>query len=201
MLYPGPKNRRLPGSVSGQSETLETRSFAMPSAAELEDLIVASIRRIVRAVDLHSRHLVEEHGITAPQLAVLAEAARLGSGSIGALARGVHLSQPTVSGVLDRLERRGLVRRDRSDRDRRSVVVTVTEQGEKVLRDSPSLLQDRFREELSRLEGWERYWLLSALERVAAMMDAERIEAAPVLDAGPIRTASGEIEPDVEDAS
>jgi DNA-binding MarR family transcriptional regulator len=173
----------------------------MSSAADLEDLIVASIRRIVRAVDLHSRHLVEEHGITAPQLAVLAEAGRLGGGSIGALARGVHLSQPTVSGVLDRLERRGLVHRERSDRDRRSVVVTITEKGDKMLRDSPSLLQDRFREELSRLEGWERYWLLSALERVAAMMDAERIEAAPVLDAGPIRTASGDIEPDVEDAS
>jgi DNA-binding MarR family transcriptional regulator len=171
------------------------------SDAELEDLIVASIRRIVRAVDLHSRHLVEEHGITAPQLAVLGEAGRLGGTSIGALARGVHLSQPTVSGVLDRLERRGYVRRERSESDRRAVVVTTTEKGEKVLRESPSLLQDRFREELALLEGWERHWLLSALERIAAMMDAERIKAAPVLDAGPIRTESGEIEPEVEEAS
>lgn len=173
----------------------------MASDAELEDLIVASIRRIVRAVDLHSRHLVEEHGITAPQLAVLGEASRLGGPSIGTLARGVHLSQPTVSGVLDRLERRGCVRRERSESDRRAVVVTTTEKGEKVLRESPSLLQDRFREELARLEGWERHWLLSALERIAAMMDAERIKAAPVLDAGPIRTESGEIEPEVEEAS
>ena len=173
----------------------------MASDAELEDLIVASIRRIVRAVDLHSRHLVEEHGITAPQLAVLGEASRLGGSSIGALARGVHLSQPTVSGVLDRLERRGYVRRERSESDRRAVVVTTTEKGEKVLHESPSLLQDRFREELARLEGWERHWLLSALERIAAMMDAERIKAAPVLDAGPIRTESGEIEPAVEEAS
>ncbi|MFQ5691102.1 MAG: MarR family winged helix-turn-helix transcriptional regulator, partial [Gemmatimonadota bacterium] len=169
------------------------------SGAEIEDLIVASIRRIVRAVDLHSRHLVEEHGITAPQLAVLAEASRLGGSSIGALARGVHLSQPTVSGVLDRLERRGYVRRERSESDRRAVVVTATEKGEKVLCESPSLLQDRFREELARLEGWERHWLLSALERIAAMMDAERIKAAPVLDSGPIRTESGEIEPEIEE--
>lgn len=171
----------------------------MASDAETEDLIVASIRRIVRAVDLHSRHLVEEHGITAPQLAVLAEASRLGGSSIGAIARGVHLSQPTVSGVLDRLERRGHVRRERSESDRRAVVVTATEKGEKVLCESPSLLQDRFREELARLEGWERHWLLSALERIAAMMDAERIKAAPVLDAGPIRTESGEIEPEIEE--
>jgi DNA-binding MarR family transcriptional regulator len=106
-----------------------------------------------------------------------------------------------VSGVLDRLEGRGLVRRERSERDRRSVIVTVTEKGEKLLRESPSLLQDRFREELSRLEGWERYWLLSALQRVAAMMDAEAIQAAPVLEAGPIRTESGEVEPEVEEGS
>jgi DNA-binding MarR family transcriptional regulator len=171
------------------------------SESELEDLIVASIRRVVRAVDLHSRHLVEEHGITAPQLATLAEAERLGGAAIGAIARAVHLSQPTVSGVLDRLEGRGLVHRERSDSDRRSVIVTVTEEGKKLLRESPSLLQDRFREELTRLEGWERYWLLSALQRVAAMMDAEAIKAAPVLEAGPIPTGSGEVEPQVEEGS
>ena len=173
----------------------------MASDSELEDLIVASIRRVVRAVDLHSRHLVEEHGITAPQLATLAEAKRLGGGAIGAIARAVHLSQPTVSGVLDRLESRGLVHRERSDSDRRSVIVTVTEKGQKVLRESPSLLQDRFREELARLEGWERYWLLSALQRVAAMMDAEAIKAAPVLEGGPIRTETGDVEPEVEEGS
>ena len=133
-------------------------------------------------------------------LATLAAAERLGPVAIGALARAVHLSQPTVSGILDRLEQRGMARRERSEQDRRSVVVRITEKGEQVLRESPSLLQDRFREELSRLEGWERHWLLSALERIAAMMDAEAIEAAPVLEAGPIRTESGDMEPDVEEA-
>jgi DNA-binding MarR family transcriptional regulator len=159
----------------------------MSSDAELENLIVAAIRRIVRAVDLHSRRLVEEHGVTAPQLATLAEAELLGGSTIGSLARAVHLSQPTVSGILDRLERQQLVRRDRSESDRRSVKVTVTDKGRRLLRESPSLLQDRFRQELGRLEGWERYWLLSALQRIAAMMDAESIDAAPMLETGPIR--------------
>jgi DNA-binding MarR family transcriptional regulator len=172
----------------------------MATDSELEDLIVASIRRIVRAVDLHSRQLVEAHGVTAPQLATLAAAERLGPVAIGALARAVHLSQPTVSGILDRLEQHEMARRERSEQDRRSVVVRITKKGEKILRESPSLLQDRFREELSRLEGWERYWLLSALERIAAMMDAEGIKAAPVLDAGPLPTESGEVETQVEDA-
>lgn len=151
-----------------------------------EDRIVASIRRIVRAIDLHSRHLMDAHGLTAPQLATLAEAERLGPSPIGVLARALHLSQPTVSGILDRLERRGLVRRQRAEHDRRSVTIVVTEEGARVRREAPSLLQDTFRQRLSHLEEWERHWLLAALQRVATMMDAESLDAAPVLETGPL---------------
>ncbi len=160
-----------------------------PAPSEIEDLIVASIRRIVRAIDLHSRRLVEQHGLTAPQLAILAEAQRLGDATIGALARGVHLSQPTVSGIVDRLERHGLVRRERRESDRRTVRVAVTGAGAAALRDTPSLLQDTFRRQLSALQDWERTALLSALQRIASMMDAESLDAAPYLDTGPIREA------------
>lgn len=162
-------------------------------ASDAESEIVASIRRIVRAIDLHSRRLVEACGLTAPQLATLAAVARLGGSSIGALARAVHLSQPTVSGILDRLERQDLVRRERSQVDRRSVMVTVTPDGERVLEKAPSLLQDTFRNQLGRLEAWERTWLLSALQRIAAMMDADALDAAPLLDTGAL---SGEDAPD-----
>jgi len=162
----------------------------MTRSSSLETQIVAAIRRIVRAVDLHSRQLVEHHGVTAPQLATLAEANRLENATIGALARAVHLSQPTVSGIVDRLTRQGFVERRRSSSDRRSVVVCVTEAGQRLLTESPSLLQDRFRAQLGRLEDWERYWLLSALQRLATMMDAEEIDASPYLEAGPIRSLS-----------
>jgi len=162
----------------------------------VEDEIVASIRRIVRAVDLHSRRLVEQYGLTAPQLATLRAVVREGPLPIGSLARVVHLSQPTVSGILDRLERQQLVRRQRSETDRRSVSVSPTAEGERVLREAPSLLQDTFRRKLADLEAWERTALLSALQRVAAMMDAEGIDAAPLLESGPISrpTAPGAAE-------
>ena len=158
----------------------------MPASNEVEDQIVASIRRIIRAIDLQSRRLLDEHKLTGPQLATLRGAQKLGEVSISILARAVHLSQPTVSGILNRLERRGLVVRRRSAGDRRSVVIGVTEEGLRVLDEAPSLLQDRFRAELARLEGWERHWMLSALERIASMMDAEGIDAAPILEVGPV---------------
>lgn len=155
-----------------------------------EDQIIAAIRRIIRGVDLHSRKLVEAFGLTGPQLAVLGAAARLGRISVSALARVVHLSQPTVTGILDRLVRRGLMERVREDRDRRSVIVIVTLQGHDVLVKAPSLLQDRFRRELTKLREWELTMTLGTLQRIAEMMEADGLEASPILVAGPIDAAN-----------
>jgi DNA-binding MarR family transcriptional regulator len=161
------------------------------TSLSIEDQIVAAIRRIMRAVDLHSRHLAEEHGLTGPQLATLQAASRLGeASSTGALARAVHLSGPTVTGILDRLAKRGLVERARNGQDRRSVTITITRPGEGVLAAAPSLLQDRFRAELERVEDWERTMILAMLQRIAAMMDAESLDASPVLVPGPVDAAT-----------
>lgn len=151
-----------------------------------EDQIVAAIRQIIRAVDLHSRRLVHGHGLTGPQLAVLQDVSRLEPVSPSVLARSVHLSQPTLSGILKRLESRDLVSRQRSESDRRSVTFAITEAGKKTLSASPSLLQDDFRKALTRLEEWERLQILSTLQRVASLMDAGHLDAVPHLTAGEI---------------
>ena len=151
-----------------------------------EDQIVAAIRRIIRAVDLHSRKLVQGHGLTGPQLAVLQEISRLQPVSPSVVAKSAHLSQPTVTGILKRLEARNLVSRQKSDVDRRSVTVAVTDHGKQTLSASPSLLQDDFRTGLSRLEEWERLQILSTLQRIASLMDATHLDAVPHLTPGEI---------------
>ncbi|MBK8268035.1 MAG: winged helix-turn-helix transcriptional regulator [Planctomycetes bacterium] len=133
---------------------------------------------------------MEEFGLTGPQLAVLGAAARMGRISVSALARMVHLSQPTVTGILDRLVRRGLMERVREERDRRNVIVIVTLQGHDVLVKAPSLLQDRFRRELAKLREWELTMTLGTLQRIAEMMEADGLEASPILVAGPIDAAT-----------
>ena len=173
----------------------------MATALSMENQIVAAIRRIMRAVDLHSRHLAEEHGLTGPQLATLQAASRLGdASSTGALARAVHLSGPTVTGILDRLAKRGLVERARSGNDRRSVTITITPQGEEVMAAAPSLLQDRFRAQLARVEEWEQTMILAMLQRIAAMMDAESLDASPVLVPGPVDAGTQGAPPSVPSA-
>jgi DNA-binding MarR family transcriptional regulator len=152
----------------------------------IEDEIVIAIRKIMRAVDLHSHWLVGEFGLTGPQLATLRQAMNMEQASPGALARALHLSTPTVSGILDRLEKRGLVERVRDGDDRRSVSIKVTPEGHEQLANSPPLLQDRFRRELARLEEWEQTQVLATMQRVAAMMDADTIDASPVLVTGSV---------------
>jgi DNA-binding MarR family transcriptional regulator len=153
----------------------------MTSSLTLEDQVIAALRRIVRAIDLHSRHLMDQHGVTGPQLVALQEAARLGAAPVSALARNVHVSHSTMTGIIDRLEKRGLVERARDQKDRRMVTISVTQEGAAVLDAAPSPLQDRFRDEIAKQEEWEQTLLLSTLQRIAAMMQAEDIEASPVL--------------------
>lgn len=160
----------------------------MTQGLTLEDQIVVAIRRIIRAIDLHSRHLTEQVGLTGPQLMALKAAAEREHASVGALAKAIHLSSPTLTGILDRLERRGLIHRVPDAQDRRSLVVTVTQAGRDVLALAPSLLQDRFRKELAQLVDWEQTMILATLQRIAAMMEAQDIEATPLLDAGSIES-------------
>jgi len=150
----------------------------------LEDQIVAALRQIVRSIDLHSRRLYDAHGLTGPQLAVLQELARIHGASPSGVARAVHLSQATITGIVQRLVRHGLVLREPSSHDKRSVVLTVTDKGRAVLDASPSQLQDRFRESLSGLESWERQQILATLQRVASLMGADHLDIAPFLTRG-----------------
>ena len=154
-----------------------------------EEVLVA-LRQIMRATDLHSKQLKKLAGLTTPQLVVLLSLQDGDDVSVGALADRISLSQATVTAILDRLERRELVYRRRNEDDRRKVHVYLTEAGRERLRDAPAALQDAFVQAFTALEKWEQNLITSALQRVAVMMKAETIEAAPLLEVQSIAEAS-----------
>lgn len=150
------------------------------------DAVLIALRRLIQAVDLHSRYLSKHFGLTGPQLIILRELTRAGEMSPGALAASVSLSQATVTGIADRLEKRGLVTRKKSDLDRRRVIVQPTDTCRELLAQAPPPIQESFLQQFDKLQDWEQSMLLSSLQRLVRMIDARKIAAAPVLAAGPI---------------
>ncbi len=157
---------------------------------QCEEVLVA-IRRIVRAIDLHSRKLIQHHGITGPQALILKSLLEQPGTAVGELAQRVNLSQATVTDILDRLEKRALVMRSRSSADKRRVLVYPTPAADQLIKKAPSLLQDAFAARFRQLQEWERTQMLATLQRVAAMMDAQELDASPVLTPGAILDANG----------
>lgn len=148
-----------------------------------QDVLIA-LRRITRAIDLHSKRLARETGLTVPQLLVLKEIAASEQAKPSEVAKNIHLSQATVTSIIDRLERAELLVRARSEHDRRAVDLTLTEEGRRRLADAPDLLQADFISQFARLKDWERAQLVSSIQRLAMMMDADNIDAAPILELG-----------------
>jgi len=161
-----------------------TSSETTDSLPGLEEEIVQNIRRIIRAIELHSQDLLAKVGLTAPQLAVLKAVPKLQPATPTSLARRLRLSQPTVSGILDRLQTKALVERSPEGSDRRLHSYRLTAKAGELLAKSPPLLQEHFRKKLMELMDWERSSLLAALQRLASLMDAEGLEAHPVLTSG-----------------
>ena len=150
-----------------------------------DDVLIA-IRKIIRAIDIHSRRLLQKYGLTGPQLVILSEITREEKSTISQIASRASLSQGTVTSIIDRLEKRGFVVRARSDNDRRKVMVYATEQGLRVIASRPSLIQERFVARFDILEDWEKTQILSSLNRVVAMMQVpeDMSDSAPLLASG-----------------
>ena len=161
------------------------KSGADPGRERAEAVLVW-LRRIIRATDLHSRRLSMVSGLTIPQIVALQAIRDLGEVTSGKLADHMSLSLSTATTILDRLERRGLVERYRSAADRRIVHARLRREGRKVLKNAPALLHDRFIERFSELKPADQDRIVGTLQEVAEMMGAEDLDAAPVLDVGPL---------------
>ena len=134
--------------------------------------IVQALRRITRNIDLQGRALSTQHRVTGPQLGCLLELAAVTEPlATTAIARRVNLSTSTVIGILDRLEARGLVRRERSRTDRRVVLVRLTAAGRRVARTTQLPWQAKLADELETLNPRQRRELARSAERIASLLD------------------------------
>ncbi|HAS63863.1 MAG TPA: MarR family transcriptional regulator [Vibrio sp.] len=156
---------------------------------EKHEEVLVSLRQIIRAIDLHSKKLSKESGLTAPQLILMRSIRELGEVTIKQLSNHTNMSQATATIILDRLQRNGLIERKRSETDKRKVHAVLTVEGRERLAQAPLPLQQSFINKFQQLDDWEQTLLLSSVQRLSAMMNAEDIDVAPVLELGSITKA------------
>ncbi|WP_212524300.1 MarR family transcriptional regulator [Actibacterium sp. MT2.3-13A] len=154
------------------------------------DTSLIALRRILRATELYGRDLAKAAGLTAAQFRVLQVVAESGFCTAKDISRRMSVSQATVTSLVDKLVAQRMVTRQRSETDRRQTHIVVTDLGRETIEKAPDALQQRYVRKFEALDDWEQAMLISALERVAAMLDAEDIDAAPVLHMGEIGKAT-----------
>jgi DNA-binding MarR family transcriptional regulator len=139
-------------------------------SSEYECLVVYFLRKLAQLLYSHSRQMVRRCGLTWPQAVTLQTLLRDGETSVSALARKVSVSSGTMSGVLDRLEAKGLVERTRTPTDRRSVIVRYTGNAAAWFGGDLSLLNAEFSQRLAALSGEEKESILNALHQLTGML-------------------------------
>jgi DNA-binding MarR family transcriptional regulator len=154
--------------------------------SEIPNLILRALRRILRATETGSRAVASATGLTTSQLLVLREIETREQPTPSVLAHALQFSQATITIIVDRLVTRGFVTRQRDERDKRQIILTVTPEGEDAVRRAPDILQLEFQKRLTALPAWEQAMILAAVEKLAAILGAENIDAAPLLDGGAI---------------
>ena len=166
----------------------------MSQPGEYGEQIVHLVRRIVRLSHLQSRRMVQRFGLTGPQLMCLQTLYRRGETTPTSLARAVELSPATVTGIIHRLEMRGMIRRTQSQVDRRSSVLTLSEKARGSFAALPPALESRFTERLQGLSEFEQASLLNALRTLVDLMveDRHTDESTPTDDGiGEVRPMPG----------
>lgn len=145
--------------------------------------ILIKIRKIVRSVDIESKKIQKEYGVSIPQvlcLSFLNESPSYQS-TQNEIRKFLNLNSSTVSGIINRLEKKGLLARLPKTGDKRVVNIALTSSGEKLLSTIPSLLHEQLSEKLQKLDNAELEKVEESLETLVRLLDIEQVEASPLI--------------------
>lgn len=147
--------------------------------------IIIKIRRIVRSINLESKKIQKDHGVSIPQ--VLCLEFLKNSPNYQATQKSIRdhlkLNSSTVTGIIGRLEKKGMLARLPKSGDRRVTTITLTSIGDEALRQTPDLLQQRLAVKLKKVSNEEILKINNALDVLVDMLEIEDIEASPLLTA------------------
>ncbi len=141
-----------------------------------------SLRRIIKSLQDYSQTVSSHFGITGPQLWVLKTVHQSGSLSLGDLSRRMFINPSTITGVVDRLEKKEYVLRVRNEKDRRVVKVQLTPKGERLARRTPNPIQGKMIYGLKKLKKDELSSIYKSVEKLVEIMEARDVKVTFLFD-------------------
>ena len=147
----------------------------MTDRAAIISEIMDNIRRVFQVVNDKSKQAERETGITGPQLWAIKIIGDLSPVRVSDLAARMYLNPSTIVGILDRLESRGLVQRNRSDDDRRVVRVLLTDVGKELLLRAPEVASGLLVNGLETLTFKELKSIEAGLDKLVSILGAQEI--------------------------
>jgi DNA-binding MarR family transcriptional regulator len=134
--------------------------------AEVDQILEAVIYLYTESRRI-TKELARRAELTGPQLTVVKLLETVGDLSLSNLSERIRAQNSTVTGIIDRMEREGIVARARSAEDKRVVIIRLTEKGERIAREIPVEPMEIFRSALRTLSGAEARELMRILTRLA----------------------------------
>jgi DNA-binding MarR family transcriptional regulator len=138
--------------------------------------IIFSIRRLIQASEIYSKELNKKYQISAAQLNCILTLYEHGPLPPSKIARHMMVKSSTVTGVVDRLEKKGLAERIRNSPDRRMITIQLTEGGKRLAENAPPPIQQKIIDGLKQTENVKKEQIVNALIMLTGMLDVQDLE-------------------------
>ena len=152
--------------------------LTLPAEApyDLVKQIIFQIRRLIQARELYTKELNKKYQVSASQLNCLLALYENGPLPPSRIARHIMVNSSTVTGIIDRLEHKGLVRRMRTSQDRRVITIELTVAGDKLAEHAPPPIQQKIVDGLQKLQKSEIEQIVHGLNMLTRMLDVHDLE-------------------------
>jgi DNA-binding MarR family transcriptional regulator len=138
--------------------------------------IIFLIRKLMQGSEIYTKELNKRYNVSAAQLNCLLVLYEHGSMPLSRIAELIFVKSSTLTGVVDRLEEKGLVQRMRNAKDRRVINIELTPSGKKLAKNAPPPIQKRILDGLERLPQREIDKIIDALTKLSEMLDVKDLE-------------------------
>jgi len=138
--------------------------------------IIYAIRRLMQAGEHYTKELNKVYNVSAAQINCLIALRENGPLSPSQIAWHVMVNSSTVTGIIDRLEKKGLVQRLRVSHDRRVITVELTKNGKILAENAPPPIQHKIIDGLNKLSPNEIDHIALTLKRLIDMLDVQDLD-------------------------